>query len=89
MFDITYTFRIRDKIIAFFYLFFFWQDVHVFAREKDSDGKRVYIVATLPQFWFKYTRYGLLDNDLQLLFHLWKLQYCHVVAQNRVKVSLH
>ena len=38
-----------------------WQDVHVFAREKDCDGKRVYIVATLPQFWFKYTRYTMFN----------------------------
>ena len=36
---------------------FYWKDVHVFAKEKDVHGKRVYIVATLPQFWYKYTRY--------------------------------
>lgn len=36
------------------------QDVHVFAKEKDSQGKRIYIVATLPQFWYKYTRYALI-----------------------------
>ena len=30
------------------------QDVHVFAEEKDSDGKRSYVVATLEEFWSKY-----------------------------------
>lgn len=31
----------------------------MFAKEKDLHGKRTYLVATLPQFWYKYTRYGL------------------------------
>lgn len=42
--------------MAFDYVRTCHQDVHVFAKEKDFHGKRVYIVATLPQFWYKYTR---------------------------------
>ncbi|KAL9982229.1 hypothetical protein ACROYT_G004254 [Oculina patagonica] len=42
--------------MAFDYLKTCQEDVHMFAREKDCDGKRIYIVATLPQFWYKYTR---------------------------------
>ncbi|XP_044170934.1 DNA-directed primase/polymerase protein-like [Acropora millepora] len=32
------------------------QGVHVFAKEKNLEGKRMYLVATLPQFWYNYTR---------------------------------
>lgn len=42
--------------MAFDYLETCQEDVHVFAKEKDCDGKRGYIVATLPYFWHKYTR---------------------------------
>lgn len=39
----------------------------MFAKEKDCDGKRGYIVATLPYFWHKYTRSGITFILLQFL----------------------
>ncbi|PFX14310.1 DNA-directed primase/polymerase protein [Stylophora pistillata] len=42
--------------MAFDYLKTCQENVHVFAKEKDCDGKLGYIVATLPYFWYKYTR---------------------------------
>ncbi|XP_015750339.1 PREDICTED: DNA-directed primase/polymerase protein-like [Acropora digitifera] len=38
------------------------QDVNVFAKEKDLQGKRIYLVATLPHFWYNYTRNCLPEN---------------------------
>ena len=47
---------VQYVLLSILYLFIIVprQDVHVFAEEKDSDGKRGYVVATLEEFWSKY-----------------------------------